>query len=67
MVGKEGTDYKMTQDKPYFMSNPEWFYFDEKEWKYFLTDKAPNKAKESYTEFYGNINLTSRTEVNVYE
>lgn len=52
----------MTQDKPYFMNNAEWFYFDEKEWKYFLTDKAPEKAKESYNKFYNNLNLTSRTD-----
>lgn len=52
----------MTQDKPYFMNNPEWFYFDEKEWKYFLTNKAPKEAKESYDKFYKNLNLTSLTE-----
>lgn len=37
---------------PYFMTNKNWFYFDEKEWKYKLTDKAPKKAVESYKEFY---------------
>ena len=52
----------MTQDKPYFMNNAEWFYFDEKEWKYFLTDKEQEKAKESYDKFYNNLNLTSRTD-----
>lgn len=62
MVEEEGADYRMTQDIPYFMSNSEWFYFDEKEWKYFLTDKAPKEARESYDEFYKNLNLTSRTE-----
>ena len=39
-------------DRPYFMNNKEWYYWDEKDWKYKLTDKATEKAKESYIEFY---------------
>lgn len=42
----------MTLDEPYFMQNKEWYYFDEKECKYFLTDKASKKAVDSYDEFY---------------
>lgn len=42
----------MTTEKPYFMQNSEWFYFDEKEWKYKLTEKATKEAGESYNEFY---------------
>ena len=42
----------MTVDMPYFMTNNEWFYFDLKKKKYVLTDKAPDKAKKSYKEFY---------------
>ena len=38
------------QDKPYFMEKEEWFYFDGE--KFVLTDKAPEKAKESLEEFY---------------
>ena len=45
----------MTQEFPYFMENKEWFYFDEDEFRYKLTDKAPKKAKESYEEFYNNV------------
>lgn len=45
----------MTVDKPYFMENPEWFYFDENEYRYKLTDKAPEKAVRSYEEFYNRI------------
>jgi hypothetical protein len=41
----------MTIDKPYFMNDPKWYYFDFKQKKYVLTDKAPEKAKESYEEF----------------
>ena len=39
-------------DRPYFMENKEWYYWDAKEWKYKLTDKAPEKAIKSYNEFY---------------
>ena len=42
----------MTIDKPYFLENEDWFYFDEEEWCYKLTDKAPQKAVESFKEFY---------------
>ena len=42
-------------DMPYFMTNEEWFYFDYKNRKYMLTDKAPKKAKESYIEFYEEL------------
>lgn len=40
---------------PYFMENEDWYYHDEKEWKFKLTDKAPPKAVESYNEFYKEI------------
>lgn len=40
------------QSEPYFMSNSEWYYFDSEKWRYVLTDKAPEKARESYAEFY---------------
>jgi len=46
----------MTTKKPYFMNNKDWFYFDEKDFCYKLTDKAPQKAKESYEEYYRTIN-----------
>lgn len=38
--------------KPYFMEDPRWYYFDEKEFCYKLTEKAPETAKKSYEEFY---------------
>ena len=43
------------QDYLVFLQNKEWFYFDEKEWKYKLTNKAPQKAIESYKEFYKEL------------
>lgn len=42
----------MIAEEPYFMKNEEWYYFDEKEFRYKLTDRATDKAKESYKEFY---------------
>ena len=38
----------MTIEKPFFMSNKEWFYFDEDKMQYFLTEKATEKARKSY-------------------
>ena len=37
---------------PYFMTNEEWYYYDETEEIYKLTDKATEKAKESYSLYY---------------
>lgn len=59
MVEAERTD-KMTQTEPYFMKNDEWYYFDEADFKYKLTDKAPKEAIDSYNKFYDV--LEQRTE-----
>ena len=40
------------EDYLIFLQNEEWYYWDEKEWKYKLTDKAPKEAIDSYKEFY---------------
>lgn len=45
----------MTVPKPYFMENEKWYYFDEDDFCYKLTDDAPEKAKESYKEFYADV------------
>lgn len=45
----------MRIEKPYFMNNPEWYYFEEDEFRYKLTDKAPEEAKKSYKEFYSEV------------
>ncbi len=47
----------MINKEPYFMTNEEWYYHDEKEWKYKLTEKAPEKAIESYNKFYQEVEL----------
>lgn len=37
---------------PYFYTNEEWFYYDEKEEMYKLTSEAPEEAIRSYYRFY---------------
>ena len=47
----------MTFNKePYFLSNKEWFYYDEEEFCYKLTKKATTEAIKSYEEFYSLLN-----------
>lgn len=38
--------------QPYFMTNGNWYYFDEGEFCYKLKDGAPAEAVKSYEEFY---------------
>lgn len=45
----------MRLKEPYFMQKKEWFYFDEDEFCYKLTDKATIEAKKSYDEFYKTL------------
>ena len=45
----------MTLPKPYFMQNKEWYYFDDEDFMYKLTDKATDEAKKSYKEFYQDV------------
>lgn len=46
----------MELDRPYFMTNKDWYYFDEDELCYKLTTQATEKAKESYEEYYKMLN-----------
>ena len=47
----------MTVDKePYFLSNKEWFYYDEEEFCYKLTKEATTEAIKRYEEFYSLLN-----------
>lgn len=39
-------------ETPYFFTNKEWYYYDEEEEIYKLTDKATKEAIESYEKFY---------------
>ena len=45
----------MIVSEPYFMKNADWYYFDEDEFVYKLTDKATDEAKKSYAEYYQDI------------
>ena len=45
-------------EEPYFLTNDEWYYYDEKEGCYKLTDKATAEAKKSYEEFYKELDST---------
>lgn len=38
---------------PYFLKNKKWFTYGE-DGKYHLTNKAPQKARDSYVEYYGS-------------
>ena len=40
------------------MYNKEWYYFDEADFKYKLTDKATEEARKSYDEYYRNLENT---------
>lgn len=42
----------MKAPEPFFMTNSEWYYHDEKDFCYKLTDKAPKEAVESYIDHY---------------
>lgn len=47
-------------DKPYFMENEAWFYFDENDWCYKLTKDAPEEAKESYNDYYTSLDAIDK-------
>lgn len=42
-------------EEPYFLSNKDWYYYDEEDSCYKLTDKATKEAIKSYEEFYNNF------------
>ncbi len=42
---------------PYFMENEEWFYYDNEKEIYILTEKAPEKARRSYYEYYSENDI----------
>ncbi len=44
-----------TMIMPYFLENEEWYRFDEVNWRYVLTDKAPQEAVDSYNEYYDGL------------
>lgn len=40
------------KERPYFLTNEKWYYYDEEEGTYKLTEEAPEKAVKSYEDFY---------------
>ena len=42
-------------EEPYFLSNKDWYYYDEEDFCYKLTDKATKEAIKSYKEFYNKF------------
>ena len=42
-------------DRPLFMENPKWYYFDYQKKIYVLTKDAPSKAKKSYDDYYKGL------------
>ncbi len=46
---------EIRMERPFFMNNEKWYYYDYEELIYKLTDEAPKKAKESYKEYYKKI------------
>ena len=45
---------KDINEKPYFLENEEWYTFDEDEFRYRLTDNAPENAIKSFIDFYSD-------------
>ena len=50
-------------EEPYFLSNKDWFYYDEEEFCYKLTDKATKEAIKSYEEFYELLDGETNTKL----
>ncbi len=53
----------MILSEPYFMTNEAWYTYDEDEMVYKLTDKAPQKAVDSYNAFYGEVEKVEDGEI----
>lgn len=47
-------------ERPYFMKNKEWYFYDEEEGMLKLTEKAPEEAKKSYEEWHASGDLLLR-------
>lgn len=42
----------MEKIEPYWHKNKDWYYWDKEKRKFKLTNKAPQKAIDSYNEYY---------------
>ena len=55
-------------DMPYFLENEEWYteHTDERgRLKFKLTDKAPQKAVDSYNEYYEELRYAKENNINL--
>lgn len=46
-------------DMPYFMTNKDWYEFDFKTRRFVLTENATSKAKESFVQYYKELEKMS--------
>lgn len=53
-IGNMGVPMKIYSEALYWHSNPEWYYFDEENDKFVLTDKAPQRAIDSFAMWNSN-------------
>ena len=58
---------KDSSEMPYFLTNESWYYHDEDEMRYKLTDKAPEEAIKSYIDFYSDIEDDERFDAEAIE
>lgn len=49
---ERNTPWRWEHETPFFMTNKDWYYYNEKSCMYELTEKAPKKAIRSYEEYY---------------
>ena len=45
------------RDEPYWHKNKDWYYYDKEKMRFFLTNKAPKTAIDSYNEYYKENDL----------
>ena len=45
----------MISETPLFLTNDDWYYYDEDELCYKLTDNAPAEARASYEQYYEQV------------
>lgn len=50
--------------RPFFMTNDDWFEYDEKKGRFVLTAKATEKAIESYKQFYKQLQALNVPKIN---
>lgn len=52
MLQETSKSNSIGKNKPYFMTNSNWYFFDESTYRFYLHDDAPLEAVKSYKRFY---------------